>query len=291
MNSLTVKARAKINLALDVLYKRPDGYHELSMVMQSIRLHDTLLIKKTDKPGVHLTCDRDNPPADENNLVYKAVKYLIDSCRIASGVSVKLTKKIPVSAGLGGGSSDCAAALTGVNELFNLGLTREQLMQTSRKFGADVPFCVMRGTALAEGTGEKLTALPQHPPVYIVLVCPGIYVSTADIYREWTAHTPGQSRIQPLMDALRNQDIQGIAACFSNGLTGITSRQYPEIQNLIDEMITLGAINASMSGSGPAVFGYFESRPRALACYRALQRHKTLRGLFLTGIFIPNTGR
>ena len=165
---MRLRAMAKINLGLDVLRKREDGYHEVRMIMQTIQMYDLLDIRKKSEPGIELSTNLPYVPSDERNLVYKAAKLLMDEFDVKEGLSMKLTKSIPVAAGMAGGSSDAAAAFVGVNRLFLLGLSEEELMKRAVQVGADVPYCVMRGTALAEGIGEKLTSLPGLPRCYVL---------------------------------------------------------------------------------------------------------------------------
>lgn len=182
MKEIRLKALAKINLGLDVVKKREDGYHEVRMIMQTVKLYDQIEIHRTDKPGIRVRTNLLYLPVNENNLVYKAAKLLMDEFGIGKGVSVKLRKVIPVAAGMAGGSSDAAAVLVGLNRMFDLGLSKEELMIRGVKLGADVPYCVMRGTALAEGIGERLTRLAPMPKCYVVLAKPGIHVSTKFVY-------------------------------------------------------------------------------------------------------------
>ena len=179
---MRLQAFAKINLGLDVLGKREDGYHEVRMIMQTIRMYDQLDMRKSVEPGIHLTTNKKYIPVDENNLVWRAAKLMMDTCGIMEGVSIHLHKVIPVAAGMAGGSSDAAATLVGMNRLFHCGLSKEKLMELGVQIGADVPYCVLRGTALAEGIGEKLTVLPPMPDCWILIGKPGISVSTKYVY-------------------------------------------------------------------------------------------------------------
>lgn len=287
MDSVIVKAQAKINLALEVKGKRPDGYHELCMIMQTLRLHDSLLIQKSEPGRLKLTCDQPSLPLDERNLAYQAAQYLIREYGLQEGVSISLRKKIPVSAGLAGGSSDCAAVLYGMNRLFQLEIPRTRLMEIGRRFGADVPFCLMRGTALAEGTGERLTRLPPHPKVWVVLAKPPVMVSTRSIFQQYDPTAAGTPPDIPAMiEALEKQNLPRIAALFGNALTGITARLHPIIGELITCMRRQGALNAAMSGSGPTVFGYFTHKETALSAIDEIkQAYPLVQELFLTGIY------
>jgi len=302
-----IRAFSKINLILEVLGKRDDGYHELRSVMQSLALHDTITIKTSkltvsgqeqQKPptcydNFQLACSDPSLPTDNRNLVTRAAKYMMQEYGITQPVSIQLEKRIPVAAGLAGGSSDCAATLLGLNRLFGLNIplhstTQTSLMEIGRRFGADVPFCLMMDavsdklttpgvTALAEGIGEILTPLAPHPPVWIVLACPDIHVSTANIFGRCetdifnqpskigrtTAAPHTNSNCHVMLEALAAGDLQAIAANFKNDLTQITIKLHPEIQNIISEMTNQGALGAAMSGSGPSVFGYFGNKEEA----------------------------
>ena len=185
---MRLQAFAKINLGLDVLGKREDGYHEVRMIMQTIRMYDQLDMRKSVKPGIHLTTNKKYIPVDENNLVWRAAKLMMDTCGIREGVSIHLHKVIPVAAGMAGGSSDAAATLVGMNRLFHCGLSKEKLMELGVQIGADAPYCVLRGTALAEGIGEKLTVLPPMPDCWILIGKPGISVSTKYVYTEYALY-------------------------------------------------------------------------------------------------------
>lgn len=182
MKEIRMKALAKINLGLDVVKKREDGYHEVRMIMQTVKLYDQIDIHKMDKPGIRLKTNLQYLPVDENNLAYRAARLLIEEFGIPKGVSIRLRKVIPIAAGMAGGSSDAAAVLVGLNRIFQLGLTKQELMERSVKLGADVPYCILRGTALAEGIGEKLTRLPAMPKCHVLIAKPGIHVSTKMVY-------------------------------------------------------------------------------------------------------------
>ena len=197
---MRLQAFAKINLGLDVLGKREDGYHEVRMIMQTIRMYDQLDMRKSVEPGIHLTTNKKYIPVDENNLVWRAAKLMMDTCGIMEGVSIHLHKVIPVAAGLAGGSSDAAATLVGMNRLFHCGLSKEKLMELGVQIGADVPYCVLRGTALAEGIGEKLTVLPPMPDCWILIGKPGISVSTKYVYTTLDLNT---DTVHPDIDGMK----------------------------------------------------------------------------------------
>lgn len=283
MGELRLNAQAKINLGLDVLRKREDGYHEVRMIMQSIALHDSLALRPTAGAGIHVRTNLHFLPVNEDNLVYRAAKLLMDEFQIRQGLEIDLTKHIPVAAGLAGGSSDAAAVLTGVNRLFGLGLDQRELMERGVKIGADVPFCVMRGTALAEGIGEKLTPLPAMPRCTVLLAKPPISVSTKFVYGNLKADSlQERPDIDGQIEALKRQDLQGLAARMGNVLETVTIPEYPVIARIRECMQKQGALNAMMSGSGPTVFGLFEDKKRARAAAEELRGTLGLKQVFLT---------
>lgn len=264
---LSLKAYGKINLGLDVLRRRDDGYHEVRMIMQTVGIYDRIDLIYKETPGITVETNLYYLPGNENNLVYKAAKLLMDEFHVQKGVHIRLRKYIPVAAGMAGGSSDAAAVLFGVNKMFSLGLTTEQLMDRGVKIGADVPYCVMRGTALSEGIGEILTPLPVPPQCQVLIAKPGISVSTKFVYENLHANElrPEQHPdIDGMMEAIKQKDLYGIADRFGNVLENVTIPAYPVIQEIKDLMLEQGAIGALMSGSGPTVFGLF-TNPKAAA--------------------------
>lgn len=286
MDRINVKALAKINLGLDVVRKREDGYHEVRMIMQTIHLYDQLLIEKTKEQGIKITANLDFLPTDESNLIYKAAKLLQDTYEMKEGVSVKLQKYIPIAAGMAGGSTDAAAVLYGMNELFHLGIKRQKLMELGVKIGADVPYCLMRGTALAEGIGEKLKSLPPVPKCPVLIAKPGISVSTKYVYEnlkldEQTKHP----NIYAQMDAIRRHDLQGIAAHMGNLLETVTIPKYPVIDEIKRCMMENGALVSMMSGSGPMVFGLFEEERTAQEAYSQMRKSNLAKQVYLTSIY------
>ena len=208
MKKLKLKAMAKINLGLDVVRKREDGYHEVRMIMQTIRMYDQIQLTMTDVPGIQVKTNLFYLPVNEDNLVYRAAKLLMDEFQITKGVAIDLHKFIPVAAGMAGGSSDAAAVLVGMNKMFRLGLSREELVKRGVTLGADIPYCIMRGTALAEGIGEKLTRLAPTPACHVLIAKPGIHVSTKFVYTNLKA---GELKVHPDIDgqiqALEKRDL------------------------------------------------------------------------------------
>lgn len=286
MDELKLKAMAKINLGLDVLRRRPDGYHDLRMVMQSIHLYDQIELERQASPGISVSTNLSYLPTDGDNLVYRAAKLLMDEFGIREGIRIHLKKCIPVAAGLAGGSSDAAAVLVGVNRMFELGLSKEELMKRGVKIGADVPYCVLRGTALAEGIGEVLTPLPGAPDAFVVLAKPPVHVSTAFVYGNLEAgkldcHPDIDAQIQAIQDG----DLQRMAALMGNVLETVTIPAYPVIEEIKECMKREGALNAMMSGSGPTVFGLFDEEKKARAACEVLEAGDLAKNVFLTKFF------
>ena len=283
MDEISLKALAKINLGLDVLGKREDGYHEVRMVMQTIHLYDRVEIKKTRSPHIHVETNLYYLPVNEDNLVYRAAKLMKDEFQIKEGVRIVLQKFIPVAAGLAGGSSDAAAVLVGMNRIFNLGLKQNKLMELGLKIGADVPYCVMGGTALAEGIGEKLTPLAPAPDCYVLVAKPDINVSTKYVYEHLDAQEIRKHPdIDGMVEAIAEESLQGILDRMENVLETVTVSAYPIIQKIKDRMKELGAINSLMSGSGPTVFGIFVEKDMARRAYDKLEEEQLAKQIFLT---------
>ena len=283
---MQLRALAKINLGLDVVRKREDGYHEVRMIMQTIQMYDLLKIDKCSEPGIHLTTNLPYVPCDERNLVYKAAKLLMDEFDIRQGVIMNLKKFIPVSAGMAGGSSDAAAALVGMNRLFGLKLSMKDLMKRGVTIGADVPYCIMRGTALAEGIGEILTPLSPVPFCYILIGKPGINVSTKTAYENLNLSQIQQHpRIDSMIEAIQAQDLREMAGLMENVFEPGIIREYPVVQNIKDLMLEGGAFNAMMSGSGPTVFGVFDSRRKMEKTAQKLRESHLAKTVFATKVF------
>ncbi len=286
MYEMRLRALAKINLGLDVLRRRDDGYHEVRMIMQTLKMYDKITIRKMKEPGIQLKSNLFYVPENESNLAYRAAKMLADEFQLAQGIFIDLQKFIPVAAGMAGGSSDAAAVLYGVNRMFHLNLSKRQLMERGVKIGADVPYCIMRGTVLAEGIGEKLTPLPPMPSCKVVVAKPQISVSTKFVYEnlklnEIDAHPD----IDILLAGIREGNLHKVAANMGNVLETVTIPNYPVIAEIREEMMRLGALNAMMSGSGPTVFGLFDDEVLAQQAYSELREGSLARQVYLTGIF------
>ena len=288
MRQVGLKAYAKINLGLDVLRKREDGYHEVRMIMQSIKLYDKLIMKKTSKDEIVLHSNLGYLPNNDKNLVYKAIQLMKEEFGITQGVKAELEKKIPVAAGMAGGSTDAAAALVGMNRLFRLELTKEKLMELGARLGADVPYCVLRGTALSEGIGEILTPLNPIPSCYILIAKPGINVSTRFVYENLEADKLSyHPDIDGMMAAIDQGDLKGITDRLSNVLETVTEKRYPIISKIKETMMEQGAMNSIMSGSGPTVFGIFEQKKTAMNALLKVQEIEMVKNAYVVEPFQP----
>ena len=286
MKDISVKALAKINLGLHVVRRREDGYHEVRMIMQTIHLFDRLEISKNTSGQITMETNLAFLPTNENNLVCKAAKLLTDEFGIKDGVHVWLHKHIPVAAGMAGGSTDAAAVLYGMNRIFDLGLSKEELMERGVKIGADVPYCVMRGTALAEGIGEKLTKLPPMVKCPVLIAKPQINVSTKFVYENLKLDADTEHPdIDRLVADIREKNLTKIAADMGNVLETVTIPAYPVIADIKENMLQNGAVNAMMSGSGPTVFGLFEKEADAVQAYEAMKRSGLAKQIYLTSIY------
>lgn len=277
------KAYAKINLGLDVLGVLPNGYHEVKMVMQTVGIYDVLLFEKASE-GIVITTDSGELPTNEDNLIYKAVKLLFDKYNVTEGVRIHLEKHIPIAAGMAGGSTDAAATLKGINELFELGCDEEELKEIGVKIGADVPYCVMGGTALAEGIGEKLTALAPAPECYLLVAKPDINVSTKYVYEHLDAlESYEHPDIDGMVQAIEEGSLTGVVERMGNVLQDVTIPAHPIIETLKERMLELGAAGSMMSGSGPTVFGIFYEEVKAQEAYEQMVQDAQARQIFLTG--------
>lgn len=288
MREIRLKAAAKVNLGLDVVRRREDGYHDLRMIMQTVTLFDRIYLKTTAAPGIRIKTNLGFLPVNENNLMYKAAKLLMDRLEPGRGVFMNLEKHIPVAAGLAGGSADAAAVLIGMNRLFGLGMSMEELKAEGVKIGADVPYCIQRGTALAEGIGERLKALPSPPPCKIVLAKPDVRVSTKSVYGRLKAEEIARHPdIDGQIAALEKADLYALAGKMGNVLEDVTISEYPQIARIKEKMKEGGAVGAMMSGSGPTVFGLFQEEQAAFRTWRKLQQDPGIRQAFLVEWFTP----
>jgi len=280
--TISRKAYAKINLGLDVVRRLPNGYHEVRMIMQTVGICDILTFAKASS-GIYLQVDNQELPADANNLIYKAAKLLMDTAGITEGVRITLEKHIPIAAGMAGGSTDAAATFWGLNDLFELGYSMEQLKELGVRIGADVPYCIQGGTALAEGIGEVLSELPAPPRCHLVIAKPDINVSTKFVYENLKANElKKHPDIDGMIEAIRSSSLKGITDRLANVLETVTIPAYPIIRDIKDQMLACGAENALMSGSGPTVFGIFTDLDKALAAADMIKNRELAREIFVT---------
>lgn len=285
MDKLELKALGKINLGLDILGRRENGYHDVRMVMQTVYLYDRVILEKTREPGIEISTNLPYLPVNENNIAYKAAELLQREFGIREGIRISLEKHIPVAAGMAGGSSNAAAVLFGMNRMFDLGLSEEGLKERGVTLGADVPYCIMRGTVLAEGIGEILTPLPPLPKCYVLIAKPPLSASTKTVYekidREGIKSHPD---IDGILAGLREGDLDQVAGSMGNVLEQVMLEEHPVLQRIKDVMVGSGALNAMMSGSGPTVFGIFTSRGRARAAAARLKRQTPVKQAYVTNV-------
>lgn len=302
MERITRKAYAKINLGLDVLRRRPDGYHEVKMIMQTVGIYDILTFRKKEqaegvpqisivlesKKEQGMTFSGEELPCDKSNLIYKAAALIMETYGIKEGVEITLLKNIPIAAGMAGGSTDAAAVFHGLNELFSLSMSLEDMKKLGVKIGADVPYCIMGGTALSEGIGEILTPLPAPPATHLLIAKPDINVSTKFVYENLHADTlQFHPDIDGMVTALKAGDLAGITDRMSNVLETVTVKEYPVINRIKEEMKKKGARNALMSGSGPTVFGIYENRETAKRACEEIRQLGLAGQIFVTEFVMP----
>ena len=284
MKEMFLRAHGKVNLGLDVVRRREDGYHEVRMIMQTVSLSDRIRLETRKEPGILLTLGKNSHlPCDASNLAYRAADLLMKEFEIREGLLIELEKHIPVAAGMAGGSADAATVLYGVNRLFDLGLSLKELQERGVKLGADIPYCLMRGCALAEGIGEKLTRLPPPPSCIVLLAKPPIGVSTKWVYQNLDlgkvqSHPP----IDRQIEAIKNGDLKELAEHMENVLESVTIPAHPEIGRIRDVMKEEGALNAMMSGSGPTVFGLFKTLEEAEKCRDKIREEGLAREIHVT---------
>ena len=286
MDSITRKAYAKINLGLDVLRRREDGYHEVKMIMQTVDIWDVLTFSRSEKPGITLSVNKEELPASKDNLIYRAAELVMQKYNIQDGVIISLEKNIPIAAGMAGGSTDAAAVFHGLKELFSLEMSVEEMQKLGVKIGADVPYCIVGGTALSEGIGEILSPLPAPPDCVLVVAKPDINVSTKFVYENLHAN---ELKVHPdidgMIDAIREGDLSGITERMGNVLETVTVKEYPVIEEIKSLMKQAGAENALMSGSGPTVFGIFTDRESAKAAAKQIKEKGLASQVFVTGFY------
>ena len=283
MERISINAMAKINLGLDVLRRRENGYHDVKMIMQTVNIYDTLDFVKLQESKIVVKTDTTELPTDENNLIYKAAKLLFEKCGVIEGVEITLTKRIPIAAGMAGGSTDAAAALVGINTLFDLNLSMDELKEIGVKIGADVPYCIEGGTALSEGIGEILTKLPDAPDCFVVVAKPEISVSTKYVYENLHANElKYHPDIDGMAEAIREGSLEGVCKRMENVLETVTETKYPVISELKKLLKDVGAENSLMSGSGPTVFAVFKEEEMAEKALEAVKSSGLAKQSFVT---------
>lgn len=283
MNEISMKAYAKINLGLDVVRRLENGYHEVKMIMQTVGIYDELTFQRQES-GISITTDSGELPTNEDNLIYKAARLLMDKYQVQEGVRIHLQKNIPIAAGMAGGSTDAAATFKGINELFGLGCSEDELKELAVKVGADVPYCIMGGTALAEGIGEKLTRLPNAPECVVLVAKPDINVSTKFVYEHLdAAGVEKHPDIDGMIAAIERQSLEGVVERLENVLETVTIPAYPVIATIKSKMLEMGAEGSLMSGSGPTVFGIFTDEGKARVAYEYIKSEGLAKQVFVTG--------
>lgn len=285
MDRMELKALGKINLGLDVLGRRENGYHDVRMVMQTLYLYDNVTLIKKEESGIEIESNLHFLPKDSGNIAWKAANLLMEEFGIPGGIKIILNKYIPVAAGMAGGSSNAAAVLYGMNKMYQLGLSQQELMDRGVKLGADVPYCIMRGTVLAEGIGEILSPLPPMPKCQILIAKPAVSVSTKAVYeaidsKEIEEHPD----IDGIIEGLNRQDLNKIASSMGNVLERVTMEMHPEIAQIKNCMLEHGALGAMMSGSGPTVFGIFRDRMTAQKAYEKVKEQGIAKQMYVAGV-------
>lgn len=286
MNTIKLKARAKINISLDIVGKRDNGYHEVEMIMQTINLYDDMTLTKKESDEISIKTNLAYLPTDRRNLIYQIIEYMKSEFNIKEGIHVDLFKRIPVAAGLAGGSSNGAQTILGMNQLFELDLNMETMLGIGQRFGSDIPYCMIQGTALATGLGEKIELLNPFPEFHVVLLKPKFGVSTATVYKgykmeEIKAHPPTSA----LIEAINNQDKTFICNNLVNVLESVSCKLHPEITKIKEQLVDLEADGVLMSGSGPSVFGLFTDKEKAKAAVESFNKDKQMQYVYLTTIY------
>lgn len=286
IDKTTQRAYAKINIGLDVLRRRADGYHEVKMIMQTVDIYDELVLERRKQPGIELRMDNSELPSGGDNLICRAADLLFREKEITGGVNISLTKRIPIAAGMAGGSADAAAALRGLNELFDMGYSLKELQALGVGLGADIPYCLAGGTMLSEGIGEILTPLPAPPAAHLVIAKPDINVSTAFVYGNLHAdRLAWHPDIDGMIAALQKGDLDGITGRLGNVLETVTVKAHPVIEQIRELLRKQGAENALMSGSGPTVFGIFKEKETAARAAEAVERGRLAKQIFVTTFY------
>lgn len=277
------KAYAKINIALDVVGKREDGYHLLRMIMQTVDIYDLIEVKKNNINEIRILTNKYYLPTDERNLAYKAAKIFMESFKIKSGVDINIKKNIPVCAGMAGGSTDAATVLYLMNKVFNINAKNEELEKVALKIGADVPYCIEGGTALCEGVGEKITKLKDFKDKILVVVKPNFGVSTKEVYGELDINKVYKHvSVEGIIRDMENDNLYGVCSKMKNILENVTIKKHRVLREIKDELRRYGAVGAMMSGSGPTIFGFFDDMLTAQRAYEEMKVRYGYKDIFIT---------
>lgn len=286
MNEVRMISRAKINISLDVVRKRSDGYHDLSMIMQTINLYDKVNLRIVKSKGIVIETNLPFLPVDQRNLVYRIIEYMLEIYDISEGIYVDLYKMIPIAAGLAGGSANAAATIKGMNLLFDLKLSLQEMIGIGKLFGADIPYCLVEGTVLAEGIGDVMTLLPDFPECNIVIVKPNIGVSTAAAFGKLqTQKILKRPNNNLLIEAIEKKDLITISQNMVNVLEEVSIQDYQEIEIIKNQLMNHGALGALMSGSGSAVFGIFNSTEAADQAASMMKKIDFVKFVYSTNIY------
>lgn len=273
MEEVVIDAHGKINLALDVLYLRDDGYHEINTIMQQIDLKDTITLRNIEGDRAIIECNSEEIPLDESNLAYKAWEKIVEKTNLLRGIHITIDKNIPVAAGLAGGSTNAAAVLKGLNLLWNLNLSQERLMEIGAEIGADVPFCILGGTAHARGIGEKLKKIRSFSNKLILLANIGKPVSSAYVYNKLDLENRSKRiDVDKIVEYIEEDDVKKVAENMENIMEQVVIKEYPIIAQIKEDMVRYGALGSIMSGSGPTVFGIFDDEEKLLRCKEFLEK-------------------
>ncbi len=285
MTKLELKAYAKVNIGLDVVRRLENGYHQVRMIMQTLSLHDTLIIEKCQETGIDVTTDTEELGCPKENLVYKAAAMMFEEYELQGGIKIHLQKRIPIAAGMAGGSTDAAAVFRGINQMYQLKLSTEELMELGVKLGADIPYCIVGGTYLSEGIGELLTPAPSMPECYILVAKPSIGVSTRWVYENLHANQlTDHPDIDGMLQAMKEDNLEGLVIRMDNVLERVTIPKYPVINKIKQMMENCGALRAMMSGSGPTVFGVFKSKVDMQLAYNKMKSAGIIENIYETTI-------
>lgn len=273
MKKIEIDSYSKINLTLNILAKRQDGYHNIETIMQSVNLADRIFIKE-EKEGIRIKCNHPLVPVDTQSLTYRSAEKILNRYRITKGVKIEINKKIPLASGMAGGSANSASILVGINKLFALNLSNKDLREIGEELGMDVPFCIQNGTALAYHKGEKVIPLPLiNPPLWIIIINPGFEIPTKWAYNSLDLDQikKEKNNIEAMLKALKERELEGIAKNLFNSFEELVIEKYPEIGKIKDRLTEEGALGALMSGSGPTVFGIAQNKEQALKIYEKLK--------------------